>query len=110
MRGDDSFQDELFSYGGLAERVPAKHPLRRIRDFADSALEQLSSEFDRLYAKIGRPSIAPEQLLRALLLQMLYSLRSERMLVDTLFDLDLTEAMLAEMRGQCRRRGGSTRS
>ena len=84
MRGDDSFQDELFSYGGLAERVPAKHPLRRIRDFADSALEQLSSEFDRLYAKIGRRSIAPEQLLRALLLQMLYSLRSERMLVEQL--------------------------
>ena len=84
MRGDDSFQDELFSYGGLAERVPAKHPLRRIRDFADSALEQLSSEFDRLYAKIGQQSIAPEQLLRALLLQMLYSLRSERMLVEQL--------------------------
>ena len=84
MRGDDAFQDELFSYGGLGERVPAKHPLRRIREFADSALGSMSSEFEGLYSKIGRPSIAPEQLLRALLLQMLYSVRSERMLVEQL--------------------------
>jgi transposase len=84
MRGDDVFQDELFSYGGLGERVPAEHPLRRIRDFADSALDKMSSEFEGLYSKIGRPSIAPEQMLRALLLQMLYSVRSERMLVEQL--------------------------
>ena len=84
MRGDDVFQDELFSYGGLGERVPAQHPLRRIREFADVALGQLSSGFEGLYAKIGRPSIPPEQLLRALLLQMLYSVRSERMLVEQL--------------------------
>ena len=84
MRGDDGFQDELFSYGGLGERVPAKHPLRRIRDFADAALGKMSSEFEGLYSKIGRPSIPPEQLLRALLLQMLYSVRSERMLVEQL--------------------------
>ena len=84
MRGDDVFQDELFSYGGLGERVPAKHPLRRIREFADLALGKMSGEFEGLYSKIGRPSIAPEQLLRALLLQMLYSVRSERMLVEQL--------------------------
>src|SRR5579872_5216828 len=84
MRGDDVFQDELFSYGGLGERVAAKHPLRRIGEFADSALGKMSSEFEGLYSKIGRPSIAPEQLLRALLLQMLYSVRSERMLVEQL--------------------------
>src|ERR1019366_6919312 len=84
MRGDDVFQDELFSYGGLGERVPAKHPLRRIRDFADGALGKMSSAFEGLYSKIGRPSIPPEQLLRALLLQMLYSVRSERMLVEQL--------------------------
>ena len=73
MRGDDVFQDELFSYGGLGERVPAKHPLRRIREFADLALGKMSGEFEGLYSKIGRPSIAPEQLLRALLLQMLFT-------------------------------------
>src|ERR1039457_4094418 len=84
MRGDDGFQDELFSYGGLGERVPAMHPLRRIREFAEGALATMSYEFEGLYSKIGRPSIAPEQLLRALLLQMLYSVRSERMLVEQL--------------------------
>jgi transposase len=84
MRGDDVFQDELFTYGGLSERVPAHHPLRRVRDFADAALKELSPEFERLYSKIGRPSIAPEQMLRALLLQMLYTVRSERMLVEQL--------------------------
>jgi transposase len=84
MRGDDVFQDELFSYGGLGERVPSKHPLRRIREFADGALGKMGSEFEGLYSKIGRPSIPPEQLLRALLLQMLYSVRSERMLVEQL--------------------------
>jgi transposase len=84
MRGDDGFQDELFSYGGLGERVPAKHPLRRIRGLADAALAKMSSEFEGMYSKIGRPSIPPEQLLRGLLLQMLYSVRSERMLVEQL--------------------------
>ena len=82
MRGGDDYQDELFTYGGLSERVPAKHPLRRIRELADAGLAKMSSEFEGLYSKIGRPSIPPEQLLRALLLQMLYSVRSERMLVE----------------------------
>ena len=84
MRGEDGYQDELFTYGGLGERVPAKHPLRRIRELADAALGQMSCELEGLYSKIGRPSIAPEQMLRALLLQMLYSVRSERMLVEQL--------------------------
>jgi len=84
MRGEDEFQDELFTYGGLSERVPSGHPLRRIRVLADDALRSLCGEFDALYARIGRPSIAPEHLLRALLLQMLYSIRSERMLVEQL--------------------------
>jgi transposase len=84
MRGDDGFQDELFTYGGLGERVPQRHPLRRIRVLADVALKSLSGEFDGMYSKLGRPSIAPEQMLRALLLQMLYSVRSERMLVEQL--------------------------
>ena len=77
MRGEDGYQDELFTYGGLGERVPAKHPLRRIHELADAALGQMSCELEGLYSKIGRPSIAPEQMLRALLLQMLYSVRSE---------------------------------
>jgi transposase len=84
MRGDDGFQDELFTYGGLGERVPLLHPLRRIRVLADDALRCLSAEFDQMYSKIGRPSIPPEQMLRALLLQLLYSVRSERMLVEQL--------------------------
>ena len=84
MRGDDGFQDELFVYGGLGERVPAGHPLRRIRMMADSALRGLTADFDQMYARTGRPSIPPEQLLRALLVQLLYSVRSERMLVEQL--------------------------
>ena len=88
MRGGDDYQDELFTYGGFSERVPAKHPLRRIRELADAGLAKMSSEFEGLYSKIGRPWIPPEQLLRALLLQMLCSVRSERMLVEQLeYDL-----------------------
>ena len=86
MRGEDGYQDELFTYGGLGERVPAaKQPLQvGFCELADAALGQMSCEFEGLYSKIGRPSIAPEQMLRALLLQMLYSVRSERMLVEQL--------------------------
>ena len=84
MRGDDRIEQELFLYGSLEERVPEKHPLRPIRVMVDAALEAMSSRFDEMYAKAGRPSIAPERLLRALLLQALYSIRSERMLVEQL--------------------------
>jgi transposase len=84
MRGDDQQQKELFSYGSLEERVPADHPLRPIRGMVDEALKALSPKFDDLYGEDGRPSIAPERLLRALLLQMLYTVRSERMLMEQL--------------------------
>jgi transposase len=84
MRGDDIQQNELFSYGSLEERVPENHPLRPIRQMVDEALGQMSGRFDEIYGSEGRPSIAPERLLRALLLQMLYSVRSERMLMEQL--------------------------
>jgi transposase len=82
MRGDDQYQTELFSYGGLEERLAPDHPLRRIRPLADAALARLSTRFDDIYGDLGRPSIAPEKLLRAMLLQVLYSIRSERALMD----------------------------
>ena len=84
MRGDDRQQSDLFIYGSLEERVPQDHPLRPVRAMADIALEALSPRFAELYSKIGRPSIAPEKLLRALLVQLLYSIRSERLLMEQL--------------------------
>lgn len=88
MRGDDQHQADLFSYHSLEDRVAADHPLRRIRGLADAALARLNARFDALYGDTGRPSIAPEKLLRALLLQVLYSVRSERALMDQI-DLHL---------------------
>lgn len=84
MRGEDTQQSELFTYGGLEERVPEGHPLRAIRKMVDEALQQMSARFDEIYGDEGRRSIPPERLLRALLLQMLYSVRSERMLMEQL--------------------------
>jgi transposase len=84
MRGEDLQQHELFSYGSLDERVPAGHPLRPIRAMVDEALQGLSARFDEIYGQDGRKSIPPERLLRALLLQMLYTIRSERMLIEQL--------------------------
>lgn len=84
MRGDDPRHESMFSYVTPEQRVRADHPLRPIRRMTDTALTRLSSRFDRLYSTTGRPSIPPEQLLRALLLQMLYSIRSERLLVEEL--------------------------
>jgi transposase len=84
MRGDDPRHDAMFSYITPEARVRADHPLRPIRRMTDAALQALSPRFDRLYSAIGRPSIPPEQLLRALLLQMLYSIRSERLLMEEL--------------------------
>ena len=81
MRGDDRHPDAMFSYVAPERRVPTDHPLRAIRTMVDTALRELSAEFERLYSKTGRPSIPPEKLLRALLLQMLYSVRSERQLM-----------------------------
>lgn len=84
MRGQDTSQDAIFSYGSLEERIPATHPLRPIRRIVDEALRNMSREFSKLYSKIGRTSIAPEKLLRALLLMVLYSIRSERRLMEEL--------------------------
>ena len=82
MRGPDAQQAAMFSYVGLEERIPADHPLRAIRAMADRALRALSPLFSKLYAPSGRESIPPERLLRALLLQALYSIRSERQLME----------------------------
>ena len=82
MRGDEKQQPVMFSYVDLDQRVPAEHPLRAIRRMVDQALADLSLHFDALYARRGRPSIPPEQLLRALLLQALFALRSERQLME----------------------------
>jgi transposase len=84
MRGDDQQTGHLFSYVSPDARVPADHPLRAIRAMTDAALEALSGRFDTLYAATGRPSIPPEHLLRALLLQVFYSVRSERLLMEQL--------------------------
>lgn len=82
MRGTDLQQGHVFSYLSPEQRVRPDHPLRPIRTLVDQILKQLSRQFDKMYAKVGRPSIPPEQLLRALLLQMLYSVRSERLRVE----------------------------
>jgi len=82
MRGNDEQQGAVFSYVSAEQRIAADHPLRQIRTMTDAALRELSAEFDALYAAGGRRSIAPERLLRALLLQVLYSRRSERMLME----------------------------
>jgi transposase len=82
MRGDERDQDGMFSYISLEQRVPQDHPLRAVRKLTDAVLRTLSPEFDALYADSGRPSIAPEYILRALLLQVFYSVRSERLLVE----------------------------
>ena len=82
MRGTDQQQGHVFSYISPEQRVRKDHPLRPIRTMVDQVLKELSPEFNKMYSKVGRPSIPPEQLLRALLLQMLYSVRSERMLIE----------------------------
>lgn len=84
MRGSDDQPDHLFSYVSLEERIPVTHPLRPIRQMTNDALRGISRELDAVYSNIGRPSIPPEQLLRALLLQVLYTIRSERMLIEQL--------------------------
>ena len=84
MRGRDEQQGQLISYVNLEERVPADHPLRKIRGLVDGVLGEMNEQFGNLYARRGRPSIPPERLLRALLLQIFYSVRSERMLMEQL--------------------------
>ena len=82
MRGQDHQQSDMFSYVSPEQRVRQDHPLRAIRAMADQALSSMSERFDAMYAKTGRPSIPPEKLLRAQLIQMLYSVRSERLLME----------------------------
>jgi transposase len=84
MRGDDNQQEGMFSYISPEKRVPADHPLRPIRKMVDEILKEMSPQFAKLYSEVGRPSIAPERLFRSLLLQIFYSVRSERMLIEQL--------------------------
>src|SRR5229473_7138417 len=84
MRGTDKQQSGMFSYISAERRVPGDHPLRAIRAMVEVALHHMGPQFERMYAKVGRPSIPPEQLLRALLLQVLYTVRSERLLMEQL--------------------------
>jgi transposase len=84
MRGEDENTGKMFSYVSAERRISADHPLRSMRQMVDGVLKELSPRFDGLYASVGRPSIAPEKLLRALLIQILYSVRSERLLMEQL--------------------------
>src|ERR1700689_1958288 len=84
MRGDDNQQDGMFSYVSPEKRVPPDHPLRPVRKMVDEILKEMSPRFAKLYSDVGRPSIAPERLFRSLLLQIFYSVRSERMLIEQL--------------------------
>src|SRR6266436_5464915 len=84
MRGEDQRSEVFFSYVRLEARIASDHPLRAVRALVDEALTGLSRDFNKLYARDGRPSIPPERLLRALLLQAFYSVRSERLLMDQL--------------------------
>src|SRR5512140_2034331 len=85
MRGDDQhLQTGMFSYVAVEDRIPADHPLRGVRKLVDAVLAEMSKDFEGLYSKVGRPSIPPERLLRALLLQVFYSVRSERLLMEQL--------------------------
>ena len=82
MRGPDDQTSHMFSYLSPEQRVRADHPVRAIRGMTDDVLASLSARFTKMYSAIGRPSIPPEQLLRALLIQSLYTVRSERLLME----------------------------
>src|SRR4030095_15402300 len=85
MRGDDAEdQAAMWSYVPMEQRIPADHPLRAMRDLVDGVLRELSPRFAELYSRVGRPSIAPEKVLRSQLLQVLYTIRSERLLMEQL--------------------------
>lgn len=88
MRGEEQKQAAMFSYVTMEQRIPADHPARQIRSMVDRALERMDAEFEQMYSHTGRPSIAPERLLRASLLMVLYSVRSERQLMERMnYDL-----------------------
>jgi transposase len=84
MRGKDQNQASLISYVSLEERISPEHPLRKVRGLVDQLLKTMDGEFAGMYSRMGRPSIPPERLLRALLLQIFYSVRSERLLMEQL--------------------------
>jgi len=84
MRGNDEQQGSVFSYIHPEDRIPQNHPLRRIRQITDTVLRQMSGDIAPLYAALGRPSIPPERLLRAMLLQFLYAIRGETLLMEQL--------------------------
>src|SRR5438128_8736026 len=96
MRGSDKRSGELFSYVDLEQRVRPDHPLRPIREIANAAMAALSGDFSTLYITTGRPSIPPEMLLRAMLRQAFYSIRSERQLMERL-DFDLLFRWFVEL-------------
>ena len=93
MRGSDVRSGDLFSYVDLEKRVPGKHPLRLVRMIVNEVLSRLDGDFAKAYAIGGRPSIAPERLLRALLLQAFYTIRSERQLMEQLREFKSIEAV-----------------
>src|SRR6202453_2175463 len=84
MRGEDGKQSAMYSYVSMEQRIPVEHPVRQIRVLVDRALSRMDRKLEELYSQVGRPSIAPERLLRALLLMVLYSVRSERQLMEQL--------------------------
>lgn len=84
LRSRDTKQQVFFSFKSIEDRIPNDHPIRALKKLVDDALDKLSRDFDCLYSKTGRPSIPPEQLLRALLIQVFFSIRSERQLVEQL--------------------------
>jgi hypothetical protein len=101
MRGADVKQAAMFSYISPEQRVPADHPLRKVREITDRLLNELSGLFEQMYSKMGRPSIAPEKLLRALLLQVLYTIRSERMLIEPLDYKPFVPVVRGAEQGRC---------
>jgi len=103
MRGADHQQSQMFSYLSPEQRVRKDHPLRAIRTMVDEVLRSLSPQFSRMYASEGRPSIAPEKLLRALVVQMLYSIRSERLLME--LEADVAKQFLAQVVELARQKG-----
>ncbi len=84
MRGLQNFQGATLCRISLEDRVPQRHPLRKLRALVDALLATMSADFDAVYSKVGRPSVPPERLLKALLLQILFSVRSERLLVEAI--------------------------
>src|ERR1700677_2987848 len=82
MRGEDGKQSAMYSYVSMEQRIPVEHPVRQIRVLVDRALSRMDRKLEELYSQVGRPSIAPERLLRATLLMILYSIRSERQLME----------------------------